>query len=164
MLILGNDLLLIMWSCCLVPWCMKHTIINNWNYLAGIPMSRSDQTAPAWTGNVEFAFVDVFVDVSVVKVNVYNAQTFSFTLVTLLYSLTIVLAYCTHIYYRDLTNIETYFYCSVNYHRAGLSITNSKPSVGIYDPNIFGPSSRTCSSSIEDRSSKSALHSTLAYL
>ena len=104
MLILGNDLLLIMWSCCLVPWCMKHTIINNWNYLAGIPMSRSDQTAPAWTGNVEFAFVDVFVDVSVVKVNVYNAQTFSFTLVTLLYSLTIVLACCTHIYYRDLTN------------------------------------------------------------
>ncbi len=67
----------------------------------------------------------------VVNVNVYNAQTFSFTLVTLLYSFTIVLACCTYIYYLKL-----YFYCSVNYHRAGPSITISKPSVGIYDPNI----------------------------
>ncbi len=36
-------------------------------------------------------------------VNRYKAQTFSFTLVTLLYSVIFVVACCTCIYYRDLT-------------------------------------------------------------
>ena len=41
----------------------------------------------------------------VVNVNLYNARTFSFSLVTLLYSFIIVIAYyCTSIYYRNLTN------------------------------------------------------------
>ncbi len=78
--------------------------------------SKSDQMVPARTGDVVLSSLISLV----VNLNLYNEQTFSFTLITLLYSFIIVVTCCTSVYCRDLTNynvISTELSLSLSFHR-----------------------------------------------